>query len=403
MPICTNCGSRQPEGAVFCDECGNPMQAQQPAPPSSVGSYRARTVVAPPPSTSLCPVCGAQIKEGEPFCTNCGASLLPAPVVDVRDVPTSPQTSDGATVVAGLRGGSRPQDIAQFPEVLPAPGTEEPPQFEQAIESAAAEVSPAPPRELRCATCGAELAPDSRFCDMCGAPTLASPAPKPPVAEEVGRTVLSSPQPVPPVAESERPPSMPSSWPESGDAAQVGRTVISSSEFSPFDVEEEPWSMPSPWPASGGADQGGRTVLSSPQPSPSGAEEAPAWPQAWESLPPTPEVRPASMVSGKFVVRTTHASLPFPPGRREIIIGREDPVNGIFPDIDLTDHGGDEGGVSRKHARVTLEGGQFAIEDLNSTNHTYVNRSRLGFGERRVLNDGDEVSFGLVKVIFQQL
>ena len=106
-------------------------------------------------------------------------------------------------------------------------------------------------------------------------------------------------------------------------------------------------------------------------------------------------------VRGKFVVSATNASLPFPPGRDEIIVGRQDPVNGIYPEIDLTDHGGDEGGVSRKHARITQQGSQFAIEDLNSTNHTYVNRSRLTLGERRVLYEGDEVAFGRVKVIFQ--
>jgi hypothetical protein len=152
-------------------------------------------------------------------------------------------------------------------------------------------------------------------------------------------------------------------------------------------------------------------VVSMPSP-PATPEGAPVWPSTWEAtsragmsdqvqepVPPPP----AAPLRGKFVVQATHASLPFPPGRSEIIIGREDPVNGIFPEIDLTDHGGDEGGVSRRHARVTLQGGRFAIEDLNSTNHTFVNRVQLGFGERRILEEGDEVTFGRVSMTFQIL
>jgi pSer/pThr/pTyr-binding forkhead associated (FHA) protein len=102
-----------------------------------------------------------------------------------------------------------------------------------------------------------------------------------------------------------------------------------------------------------------------------------------------------------LVVQGTNASLPFPPGKAEIFIGREDPVSGVFPEIDLTDHGGDEGGVSRKHARVFVQGGQVYIEDLNSTNYTYVNQQKLTPGQAQSLNVGDEVRFGRVKVIYQ--
>jgi pSer/pThr/pTyr-binding forkhead associated (FHA) protein len=94
-------------------------------------------------------------------------------------------------------------------------------------------------------------------------------------------------------------------------------------------------------------------------------------------------------------------ALTFPPGMTEVIIGREDPVSGIFPDVDLTDHGGDEGGVSRQHARVFVQGDQVLIEDLNSTNYTYVNQQRLVPGQLQPLDDGDEILMGRVKLIYR--
>jgi pSer/pThr/pTyr-binding forkhead associated (FHA) protein len=102
-------------------------------------------------------------------------------------------------------------------------------------------------------------------------------------------------------------------------------------------------------------------------------------------------------VPGKLVVQGTNALLPFPPGKTEIFVGREDPVSGVFPEIDLTDHGGDEGGVSRKHARIYLQGSQVYIEDLNSTNYTYVNQQKVTPGQPFPVNDGDELRFGRVK------
>jgi pSer/pThr/pTyr-binding forkhead associated (FHA) protein len=116
---------------------------------------------------------------------------------------------------------------------------------------------------------------------------------------------------------------------------------------------------------------------------------------------PTPSYpTPAAAVQGRLVVESTNAALPFPPGKTEITVGREDPVSGVFPDIDLTDHGGDEGGVSRRHALIFVEGDQIMIEDLNSTNYTHVNQQRLTPKQPHPLNDGDEVRFGRVKLIY---
>jgi pSer/pThr/pTyr-binding forkhead associated (FHA) protein len=105
-------------------------------------------------------------------------------------------------------------------------------------------------------------------------------------------------------------------------------------------------------------------------------------------------------IQGRLVVQGSNTSLPFPPGKTEVIIGREDPVSGVFPEIDLTDYGADESGVSRQHARVFLQGNQTLIEDLNSTNFTYVNQQKLTPGQPHPLSNGDEVRFGRMKLNF---
>ena len=105
-------------------------------------------------------------------------------------------------------------------------------------------------------------------------------------------------------------------------------------------------------------------------------------------------------MQGRLVVQGTNATIPLLPGRTEVVVGREDPVSNVFPEIDLTDHGGDEGGVSRRHARIFIHGTQVFVEDLNSTNYTYINQQRLTPGQPHPLDDGDELRFGRVKLVY---
>lgn len=78
----------------------------------------------------------------------------------------------------------------------------------------------------------------------------------------------------------------------------------------------------------------------------------------------------------------------------ESTIGRWDADNGVFPEIDLDTHD-NEAKVSRRHARIIRNNGTYAIEDLGSTNGTYVNRGRrLLPGSPQMLTDGDEVIVG---------
>ena len=48
-------------------------------------------------------------------------------------------------------------------------------------------------------------------------------------------------------------------------------------------------------------------------------------------------------------------------------------------------------GVSKQHARIVKQDGLYVVEDLNSTNGTYVNNKRVA---RAILNNNDEIHIG---------
>ncbi len=84
----------------------------------------------------------------------------------------------------------------------------------------------------------------------------------------------------------------------------------------------------------------------------------------------------------------------FPLTESESLIGRWDADGGIFPDVDL-DQDDPEAKVSRRHARLHWLNNQYAIEDLGSTNGTFVNRGpRLLPGNKQSLKNGDEIIVG---------
>ena len=88
-------------------------------------------------------------------------------------------------------------------------------------------------------------------------------------------------------------------------------------------------------------------------------------------------------------------------GKDNIVIGREDAVSNIYPDVDLTPHGGEEGGVSRLHAHIFNDNGQYMLEDENSTNFTFLNRQRLSPKTPTPLHDNDEIRLGRVLLRFK--
>lgn len=88
-------------------------------------------------------------------------------------------------------------------------------------------------------------------------------------------------------------------------------------------------------------------------------------------------------------------------GKPSYLLGREDPVSGIFPEIDTTPSGGEDAGVSRRHAEMIQQGGQWFLQALNTTNGTFVNQQKVAPNSRQPLNPGDQIRLGKWIATFQ--
>ncbi|HSE97138.1 MAG TPA: FHA domain-containing protein [Blastocatellia bacterium] len=123
-----------------------------------------------------------------------------------------------------------------------------------------------------------------------------------------------------------------------------------------------------------------------------------------ESHRPAPVQPDPSRILARLVIeRGGRIGKEFPITGIETNIGRWDADSGIFPDVDL-DEDDPEAKISRRHARIVNHNGQYFIEDLGSTNGTFVNRGRrLLPGKRHMLQNGDEVIVGKTFLKFQVL
>jgi len=97
--------------------------------------------------------------------------------------------------------------------------------------------------------------------------------------------------------------------------------------------------------------------------------------------------------TAKLVVTgTTELDASFILQKDSNLLGRTDPHSNIFPEIDLSRFD-PETKVSRRHARIWLEGETFLVEDLGSV--TVINDSvRLAPRQPRVLDSGDKLRVG---------
>jgi hypothetical protein len=407
MATCPNCGNQTGEGAVFCDQCGTRIPAPEAAAPAPAP--------APAGGSAICPACGAGNVPGEAFCDFCG-SPLEAPVPTAEEVPELEAVSTEAEL-----------------EAVPEAPAEEP----VLSEAEGAETAPPADEKPACPACGAEVFPGEAFCGNCGA-SLAEPPLEPRQVPEAKaleeppgepRQVPEAkaleeppaePRQVPEAKALEEPPAEPRQVPEAkaleeppAEPRQVPeakalqeppaepRQVPEAKEVPEPEVEAAPPPPPAPAPAGpptcpacGLEVEAGDKFCSN-----CGAvlQEVPPSEPVEEAPAPPP---PPAAVGPRLVVATSGAEIPLP-ASDEILIGREDPVSGIYPDVDLTPHDGEEGGVSRQHARLIVEGGSYFVEDLDSTNFTFVNKQKLAAKTRHPLNDGDEIRCGRVALVLR--
>lgn len=88
------------------------------------------------------------------------------------------------------------------------------------------------------------------------------------------------------------------------------------------------------------------------------------------------------------------------PLRPNLTVGRRaSPRDKQQIDVDLSEYGGGDNGVSRLHAMIHVTSARIMIKDLNSTNHTWLNGQKLPPMIETRLRHGDEIFFGRLRVL----
>lgn len=148
-------------------------------------------------------------------------------------------------------------------------------------------------------------------------------------------------------------------------------------------------------------------------------EAAPMEAMAVEAAPVMAEAAPvveAAPVAAAPAAAPAAAGAPLPAGSApKLVVIRGQKINAEYPiyeglnfigradekpvDIDLEDQEPpDRIWSSRQHAFITFENGTLTVEDLNSSNGTFVNRARIYPGQKCPLNVGDVVQIGTVQM-----
>jgi serine/threonine protein kinase len=86
--------------------------------------------------------------------------------------------------------------------------------------------------------------------------------------------------------------------------------------------------------------------------------------------------------------------------KKDVIVGRMDPKRGLSPDVDLSAID-QKMAVSRQHARIRYEETFFYIEDLKSRNKTRLGELMLSPLKPELLQHGDIIHFGALRVVFK--
>ncbi|UBF27879.1 FHA domain-containing protein [Kovacikia minuta CCNUW1] len=221
------------------------------------------------------------------------------------------------------------------------------------------------PATMGCPNCGSTVQVDASFCGQCGfnlsaigtqaASSAVQPPPPVPVSSPSGVPSLIPPDPlVPPDPIVGVPP--------------VPNSIAASAAPSP-DVPVPPPPVP---------------VTKQPV-APSEGGAAPAQPRA---AGPSTQLQQAKV---QLLHVQTNTPVELPQSLSVIHIGK--PNDRIPPDVDVSGFPDSEI-VSRIHADIRVEGDSFYIEDVGSSNGTYINNAPLPMGNRHRLRHGDRVALG---------
>ena len=392
---CPSCGTAILPGERFCSICGADLLA---IPPSSMPASEQATLITPPPSPKLvCPECGDPVLPGERFCDNCGADLK-ASTLSSTEAPTviAPPT-EAPTVIAPP--AEAPTVIAP-PAEAPTPATSSTPSISPtATESSPPQASTTSDIAAERARLEALLAAHRETVAQYEQMAARYPAGSVPAFITAGLDAAR--------AELAKTEAELAALPLGPDPAEVARleALLAAHRETVAQYEQMAARYPVgsvPAFITAGLDAARAELAKTEAELAALTGSTPSAHTPAHSAAPTPIATPIVSpppVTARLVL-ADGSEIILPPGKSEYIIGREDPVSNIFPEIDLTPYGGELGGVSRQHAKIVHIGNQWSIVDLNSTNHTRVNGQRIEPQTPTPLSDGTKLQFGRLVATF---
>lgn len=232
------------------------------------------------------------------------------------------------------------------------------------------------PAAATCPNCGAQAPGGALFCENCGYDFTTGALPEP--AEPPSALSLD-----PPVTGAHAPTAPPTADPAASAAtpgpASADAPPATAPAPEPSPEEPQPSSAPTadpapshlPTPAVPGPDQWVVEVWIDPD---------------WYAAQQPEDPMPSAGLPGLVVLR-----------ERSVLVGRPSVSRGIHPQVDC----GADTGVSRRHCQLSTDGQRWWVEDLQSSNGTYVSPAGeplptepVPAGQRRELADGDRVYLG---------
>jgi FHA domain/Double zinc ribbon len=272
------------------------------------------------------------------------------------------------------------------------------------------------PATVGCPSCGATVQADASFCGQCGynlraaaaafAPTVAPDIPlevPPLVAPEplvqVQPIVVTAPAsqpdaPLPPTVVTAPEPQLAATEISAAATEQpvAAAPIVTSPPIAPPLIPPEPVAA-EPEPVATEPEP----VAAEPEPVAAEPEPVAAEPEPViaSSLPQSPSRTQLQQITAQLVHIQSDREIELPQNLSVIHIGK--PNDRIPPDVDVS-------GFSRIHSDIRVEGDAYYIEDVGSSNGTYINNLPLLPGNRHRLRPGDRISLGkgdLMTFLFQ--
>ncbi|GAA1992432.1 FHA domain-containing protein [Terrabacter lapilli] len=299
--------------------------------------------------SAVCP--NGHTSEAEDYCDTCGSPI---------DLAAQPATSAAAAGQAAAAGagqavGAAPSSSRSSLDLGPAASPDA-----GAGSGLGTEEKPAAPAALECPNCGTENPDGALFCEACGYDFTTGAMPRDPSATP---GELADTEPHEPTGSGELPAATgapgaaPGLVPSAASVASGGPGVqapggtAGGESTEPFEWLAEVWVDPD-------------------------------WYQTQEAEDPCPSPGLPTIM---------------PLRHRSVLLGRVSTSKNTHPEIDLSS----DPGVSRRHAQLTTDGTRWFVEDLGSSNGTYVGPAAgplpdtaIAVGPRTELGDDDRLYVG---------